>query len=305
MEQFFNIARIEPQTKQKENEPCGGCGRERRTNHTIRRDPIEREHSSRVFGSEVHRGASRQPASERGPVAFPEAGAASRRCDRRELMTTQSAQRWTGAVLALLIVPGAAEARAQYPGGNMDNDGALVPKLGRSRRLGSRLQLRPGVVVIPLRRLPESADGAPAQLEYSSGSGDEGLGLGWAIDLGVPDSVDGAPFRRTEAHGSRRLLVRRSRPGVRGRCCGPAPLQDPHRLVPAHRGSVTAPDDYGWVVFEKDGRRLEYGTTGNARSMNPAAGVPSPGIYVAPQPSGGHLGNAVEFTYRAPRSYGD
>ena len=277
--------------------------RERRTNHTIRRDPIEREHS-KSLGSEVHARASRQPASERGPVAFPEAGAASRRCDRRELMTTQSAQRWTGAVLALLIVLGAAEARAQYPGGNVDNDGALVPKFEAHR--GGSVSVSnsgQGVVVIPLTAPPGVRGMAPRlSLRYSSGSGDEGLGLGWAIDLGVPDSVRrttrfGVPKYTDQdvfSYGGQDLVYVGDVAGRRRYKTRTDSFQRIER-------SVTAPDDYGWVVFEKDGRRLEYGTTGNARSMNPAAGVPSPGIYAW------HLsrvvdtfGNAVEFTYEGP-----
>lgn len=172
-------------------------------------------------------------------------------------------RRWTGAVLAVGVLLGAGEARAQYAEGNVDNDGFQVPMFpvpGGSVAISNSGE---GTVAIPLTVPPGVHGMVPSlTLRCSSAGEDEGLGRGWLLDLGYPDAI-----RRTTRFG----VPAYGDPGSTNDVF----TFGGQDLVPVGGGRYkTKIDSFQriewlgdhWVVWEKDGTRLEYGRTDDERS---------------------------------------
>lgn len=176
-------------------------------------------------------------------------------------------------------------AGAQLSQGNLDGDGAVVPVFPKPTGSVAIANSGEATVAIPLPTPPGVHDMAPdLALSYSSARGDEGLGTGWRLSLGRPVAIE-----------------RTTRFGIPSYDARDAYTFDGQDLVRVGREYRTKVDTFRriffignrWVVLERDGTRLEYGTTADSRNVVPGKGIYRWHLDRVLDP----VGNSIELDY--------
>ncbi len=196
-----------------------------------------------------------------------------------------------GAITGLVLVQ-AGISHAQLSRGNMDKDGTVVPSFAAPAGSAAIENSGEAKVVIPLSVPPGRRGMAPKlALRYSSAASDTGLGVGWALDLGYADAI-----RRSTRWGVPRYELQGTFT-FNGQDVVRVGRSSRYRTRIDSFQRISRVGD-GWVVVEKNGTQLEYGSSIDERSYIRRAG------FQAPQTYAWHLsrvrdtfGNVIEFRY--------